>query len=216
MATSSQSIRPITGAQVARFNPFAMQHVESISFRFPSGDWESQLRKLREQHWRGAIVGPHGSGKTTLLLELRQQLTGLQEPFEYCFLARERAKRSAELDRLFRMAEKGHLLLIDGIERLSWWQRRRLFRHANRRSRIVVTAHRSCGLPVWIESETNWPLMKNILLELVSEPNSRLLATGERLFASHRGNVRDTLRELYDHWSDGGFSLPPVSCRGRT
>ncbi len=54
-------------------NPFATRWVKpgAVRYCFPADvNTQTLIEKLKDRHWRGAIVGPHGSGKSTLLCEL--------------------------------------------------------------------------------------------------------------------------------------------------
>src|SRR5436190_14964663 len=54
-------------------NPFATRWVRPgvIPYYFAAGTTAAALfEKLKENRWRGAIIGPHGCGKSTLLASL--------------------------------------------------------------------------------------------------------------------------------------------------
>lgn len=206
----------------AKDNPFATHRVEAVSFRFAEGHWKDHLERLQSMNWRAAIVGNQGTGKTTLMLELKARLDGelvtrdggLQS--HYWFVSRDSRKHSKELGQVIQCAAPYGVLLVDGIERLSWRQRRRLLRHNPHQTRLVVTAHGSAGLPVWIHCQTDWPLMQTLLAELVDPPEEALVQEAKRLFNSHRGNIRDVLRSLYDSYSSSAEPTSETRVKGRS
>ncbi len=193
----------------AKDNPFASHRVEAVTYRFAEADWNSHIQRLVLMNWRGAIVGDQGSGKTTLMLEMKSRLNeGIAGEMSayYCFVSRDSQEHAKELEQLFLAASCGSVLLVDGIERLSWFLRRRLLRCEPERTRLVVTAHGTIGLPLWLHCQTDWPLMQSVLEALVDSPDESLIQATLRLFKTHRGNIRDVLRSLYDLWSAGTFT----------
>ena len=50
-----------------------------------------------------------------------------------------------------------------------------------------------------IECETSTALLEDLVRELSGKPLPEGQAS--ELFGRHRGNIRDCLRELYDHWA---------------
>ena len=66
-----------TNQQVAgKHNPFASAAIERVPFRFSSGAWYSQLKRLDTLRYHATITGPKGTGKTTLLAQLHERLQG--------------------------------------------------------------------------------------------------------------------------------------------
>jgi len=61
------------------------------------------------------------------------------------------------------------------------------------------TAHRPGLLPPLLDCATTRELLEGIVRDLVG-PQEEALPLGE-LFARHGGNVRESLRELYDVWA---------------
>ena len=58
-------------------NPFATRFTRpgALGYLFPPGESaESLVDHLRQNGWRGEIIGPHGSGKSTLLAALLPRL----------------------------------------------------------------------------------------------------------------------------------------------
>ena len=181
----------------ARDNPFAADRVLKVRYRPQGWTWDGLMERLAALRYRGAIVGPHGSGKTTLLEDLEPKLIALG--FEPARLRLDRETRTFQqgyLDEFFRRTTPRHLILIDGAEqmtRLAW----RLFRRRARRAGgLIVTSHRAGLLPTLVECATTPELLDEVIGELAngSAPDVAV----HELFARHRGNLRDAIRELYD------------------
>jgi energy-coupling factor transporter ATP-binding protein EcfA2 len=190
----------------AKENPFAAHRIEALSFQFLHGDWELRLRRLEKLDWRASIVGPKGSGKTTLLLELKQKLHDAGEisdsltQVHYCFVGRTERDRLAQAVEINSAIEQNLMLLIDGIERFTWRQRRNILR--NKSSKMVVTAHRPVGLPVWLHNRTSPELAQTLLRHLIDNPEPWIVDQCDSLFQKHRGNIRDVFRSLYDEMAN--------------
>jgi len=182
----------------ARDNPFAVEQVQRLRYRFRDEDWPSFLNRLRSQNYRGAIVGPKGSGKTTLLEELAGQLAPLGLRVHRLFLNEQRRAYPASFVRsLQNSLGPQDVILFDGCEQLrplSWWR----FRWQTRRAGgLIVTTHRAGRLPTLIECQTT----RELFGELVRRLHDSIALSPEtldRLFEKHRGNLRDAIRELYD------------------
>jgi ABC-type cobalamin/Fe3+-siderophores transport system ATPase subunit len=199
-----------------RENPFSSHRVECLKYRFPGFSLTENISKLELQNWRGAIVGPHGSGKTTLLLELRQvlqsQLVG-QRQIRLWFVPRDHMQRIVEWTRLVDEVGPTDILLIDGIERLSWLRRVQLLglipqsRARARRftSSVIATTHRRLlGLRTWLQNSTSQEVMQELLLELYPAASTQLISRSQQLFVKNRGNIRDVFWQLYNEVSDCG------------
>lgn len=191
----------------ARLNPFAAHHVEKIPFRFFKGTWESNLARLAAHGFRAAIVGPHGSGKTTLLLELRDRILRpaagecspeLPQRCRLVCIARRPGEIEDQLEAVVQHTEPPVCWLVDGFERLGWWQKWRLLDATRRGAGLVVTAHRRGLLPVWVRTRTDPGLLKHVLGQLPVESTPALLQQASVALARHRGNLREVLRTLYD------------------
>jgi len=180
----------------ARDNPFAVQRVLAVRYRLAGVTWEELLERLAALRFRAAIVGPHGHGKTTLLEDLGERLGEQGFRIRTATLhegeSRLGPRRSAAL---FRDPHPRDLLLVDGAEqldRLAWWHLRQRSRSA---AGLIVTLHSPGLLPTLHECRTTPELLAAIAGELGGEGAAD---TVPGLFARHRGNLRDALRELYD------------------
>ncbi len=185
------------GPCLARANPFRVRRVLALRCRLDEG-WEPLLDRLERLDRRALLVGPQGSGKTTLLEELEERL----EAQGWCVLrlrlARDRRLSNNDWRRLERLGP-GDLVSLDGLEQLPWWSWRRLARLSRRAGGVVATSHWPGRLPVLRRHRTDPRLLEELVAELVGRRRAASLRPElDRLFAAHRGNLRDCLRSLYD------------------
>lgn len=193
----------------ARDNPFSTDRVLRERYRFSTQNWSQLHEKLTYHRGRGSLVGPKGSGKTTLLEDL---LVKLVQPGRRITLIR----LSAEAPRLprifsdtfFAKLDHDDAVLLDGAEQLSLprWLR---FRWKSRRAGIVIaTTHRAGRLPVLHRCSTTPVLLRELVRSLGVE-----LAPAEAtaLHRRHRGNIREALRELYDHHAEKNTATLSIS-----
>ena len=189
----------------ARHNPFATDLLHAVPFRFFHADWEENLQRLAKLNYRAAIVGQRGSGKSTLLRELVKRLPTVGRPVTYLSLPMEKTTHGRLLTASLASPSRGAVLVVDGIERLSLINRFRLMRETKYLPGLVATRHRTGRLPTWIHCRTSMTLLREILQDLqLSQPD--IIAAGEQAFLRSRGNIRDTLRALYDLYAMGEFS----------
>lgn len=181
-------------------NPFATRYVRpgAIPYRWPAGGLAAMLDRLKACNWRGEIVGPHGSGKSTLLAALVPVLEAAGRHV-LLFTLGEGARRLPHGNEQLAAAGPGTLVIVDGYEQLSGWARWMLRTACRRRrSGLLVTTHRSSGLPRVTETRVDPAVAVEIVRELIGgsgsvEPGEVLPA----LEASH-GNLREALFQLYD------------------
>jgi hypothetical protein len=188
----------------ARDNPFASDRVLAVRYRLSGTTWEELLARLERLGHRAALVGPEGAGKTTLLEDLAPHLEARGFRVHLVQL-REGERRLPSGDRaLPRRLGARDLVLLDGADALTrpaWLALRLRTRAAGG---LIVTSHRPGLLPTLHECATSPELLAGIVGDLLgaggeSGPCPRELSAA--LFARHCGNLRDALRELYDHWA---------------
>jgi hypothetical protein len=210
----------------ARDNPFSTDRVLRFRYRPQGVTWDALMARLEALHWRAAIVGPEGAGKTTLLEDLAPRLrergftphlVGL-EPVEGRgrrppvwegpsgpdgTVRAGRGRKPAPTLEPSRVFGPHDVLLVDGADALRWldWLRfKRLTRHAGG---LVITTHRPARLPTLVECATSPALLAEIVEALLGPAEAEAWrGRAEALFARHRGNVREALRELYDLYGD--------------
>ena len=186
----------------ARDNPFAVHRVLRVRYAFDAAAWDRLLARLADMGGCGAIVGPHGSGKTTLLEDLAGRLQARGQTV--CWIRLNREVRAIP-PAFWRAARPGlgsaDALFIDGAEQLTWlgWLRLRFL--ARRAGACVITTHRPGRLPTLWTCTTS-PAVLCGVAERLGVSLGPDLAT--KVFQRQGGNIREALRELYDHWSRAG------------
>jgi hypothetical protein len=188
--------------RVAASNPFSAARVRpgAIEYQFPDGNTcSSILQRLALHGWWGQVVGPHGSGKSTLVASLASHWKNFnRKPLEITLHDRQR-----RLERGFWQQpdiNAATQIIVDGYEQLSWPQRARLKRFCRRRRcGLLVTSHRSVGLPTVYQTRTELQIIEAIVERLTVEHDWHIAPhTLSQLITSHGGNVREVLFELYD------------------
>lgn len=184
-------------------NPFSTRFVRpgALPFLFPPGESAIELvDQLRRQGWWGQIIGPHGSGKSTLLRTLEPELLASGRTIHW-FEFHTGDPRPGQARRGVPGGDHRSLVVIDGYEQLSWFERFR-WRRKCRRSRwgLLVTAHQDCGLPHLCSTTTTIPLARQLVRHLLP-PHDRLAIHDDVVadaFHACRGNLRELWFRLYD------------------
>ena len=191
-------------------NPFATRFTRPSvgEYLFPAGAGAGALlARLRDQHWWGQITGPHGSGKSTLVHTLLPELQAAGRRVE-CYPLHQPASRPCGTSPAA-VCWGDHIanwngstqIVIDGCEQLGRWRRAWLQWHCRRHGAgLLVTAHRDVGLPPLWRTETSVELAQRLVARLLGEGHADWIGAEqiERLFAEHRGNLREMLFALYD------------------
>jgi hypothetical protein len=188
----------------ARDNPFAAQRVRRIRYRLPDLTWNELLARLAGLRYRAALVGPHGHGKTTLLEELGRRLEARGFAVRTVTLHEGDRRLTPVHERtLLTGLTTSHMLLLDGAEQLGPLAWRRVERRSRAAAGLLVTTHSAGRLPTLCECVSTPELLAGIVSELLGGGEAdRLHPSPSDLFARHRGNLRDALRELYDVYAE--------------
>jgi molybdopterin-guanine dinucleotide biosynthesis protein len=184
-------------------NPFATRFVRpgAIPYLFRPGESLSVLiDRLAAAGWRGEITGPHGSGKSTLLAALIPAIerTGREVILVQLHDGERRLPRDAA--RRVRASTHPTVLVIDGYEQLPWWRRRWIeWRCRRRATGLLVTSHRSVGLPELARTRVEVAAAQQIVAQLLAG-REEIIAPEElaECVARHGNDLRETLFDLYD------------------
>ena len=183
-------------------NPFAAARVRpgALEFLFPPGQTARQLiDRLQSNCWRGQIIGPHGSGKSALLATL---LTTLESAGRHPVLVElhdGQRRLRIDLKKAFQ-GRRGGVLVVDGYEQLGFLSRIRANRFCRRNGLgLLITTHRPVRLPDLFQTKADLPTVEALVDHL--QAGYPAYVTAEDIadqFASHHGDIRETLFALYD------------------
>ncbi len=203
------SIEPCPGFCPARHNPFASEHLRKIRYRFLNHSLTSLLNRFEILNRRAAIVGPQGHGKTTLQKELADAITSATSVRTYWVKLREGDRKIPRtvLDELFSQAGEFDLICVDGAEQLSWWNWKKFLRQLGKEQGCLITSHRAGLLPTLTQCTTSLSLLSDLVTELASAPDAAQQKELEAIYNRHRGDIRQSIRELYDRCSDGLWNV---------
>jgi predicted AAA+ superfamily ATPase len=200
-------------------NPFASRYIKPSArdylFRrdgqFLAND--TQLVALAEKiraFPRSSIVGPHGSGKSTLIQSLQPHLTN-----RFCELIQvtlhhdpscvgfsrvhEKIQHAVRLWNAARQSGKNRLLIVDGIEQISFVVRVLCFAYLRLvRAHLLVTSHgRLFGVPVLFQTEVTAALIQSLATMMVAPAGERIEAIVRQELARRDLNQVKDLRSLW-------------------
>lgn len=187
-------------------NPFATRFIRpgALAYQFVPGESAGSIvERLQQSGWRGQIIGPHGSGKSTLLAALGPAIAAAgQRVWSTCLRESQRAMRAGWVRES--ADNSASLIVIDGYEQLSAWQRMRVRAACGRRGwGLLVTAHSDVGLPTVVETKSDLTRALSVVQALLVE---RKMTIAPEVVAEHfraaGGNLRETLFRLYDVWQE--------------
>lgn len=183
-------------------NPFSTRFVRpgAITYRLPPGnELNALITRFKTIGRAGQIVGPHGGGKSTLLADLVRLWEQAGERVVVIELhdgQRRLPIRLAELQR----DEAPTLIAVDGYEQLARHSQSSLRRFCHRNSiGLVVTTHRSMGIPDLVRCTPSLTLAESLVRHLMKGETIRISTDEIRCsFHRHDGNIREVLFEMYD------------------
>lgn len=183
-----------------RDNPFRVECLEAISYRFLNGNLESTLKALAARRYRGAIVGPHGHGKSTLLALLASTLSSRGYSTRLLQVTESNRSQQTRLIRNWlKNAQCADLLFLDGAEQLSHWNWLQVRLRTRKFRALIVTAHKPGLLPTVFECQTSVSLLNELVEELKGRALIGESISIQSLYETHDGNLRECLRTLYDY-----------------
>jgi len=183
----------------ARDNPFRTDRVLELRYRLLEGTWDGLLARLGSLRYRAAIVGPKGSGKTTLLEDLAPRLRALGYSLRDLRLDEENPGFAPGfLDPFLASLGPQDIILFDGAEQLGAFAWRSFKRRSRAAAGLLVTLHRPGRLPTLLETATTPELLEALVGQILGGEADGVRAILPELYARHRGNLREALRELYD------------------
>lgn len=188
-----------------RPNPFSTRFVRpgEIPFVFPPGSsLEQLLEECRLARAQKAILGPHGSGKSTLL----ETLSG---HWPEVGLTEQRVRLTASKRRVsfpWRHLDEASILVIDGFEQLWRWQQWRIrWRCWQKGTRLLVTCHAECGLPVALRTEPSWALAWELAADRLGGEATAYEDELRGIWQQHPGDVREFFFRLYHFCESQGI-----------
>jgi len=180
-------------------NPFSTDRVLRVRYRPQNKTWDELLERLASLNYRAEITGAEGSGKTTLLEDLEVRLRDLgHSPVLIRLREDDGSAAFSSVRNLLRLLGNKHLILLDGAEQLSFFTWRYLKMQTRGLAGLVICAHSPGRLPSLIHSQTSAKILEEVLEEILGEDIRDSIIPVESLFRSHRGNLRDALRQCYD------------------
>jgi hypothetical protein len=198
-------------SDLGQSNPFSTRFTRpgELRFLFPAGESpETLIQRLSSHAWHGQIIGPHGSGKSTLLANLTPHLERAGRKLWIVRLVDR--QRSLPVGWQRELAASGaNLLVIDGYEQLSRWQRALVRWQCRRRGcGLLVTAHADVGLPMTWTTKPDLDVALDVVHQLTGQHASRIPdAVVAEHFRATGGNLRETLFRLYDDWQSGSQQI---------
>ncbi len=186
-----------------RGNPFSTRWIRpgAIPFFFPPGESvDALIERLKQNRWRGAIVGRHGSGKSSLVAALLPRLKECgMRPSLATLHDGQRSLPKGFLGRA--EPDSKALLIIDGFEQLGVWARMRLYFFRWRtRCGLLVTSHAPTALPEVCRTDIDIALARRIVAHLDPLDAGTIATDLAARLEAHEENMRDVLFELYDRY----------------
>ena len=210
-------------------NPFSTVYLTpgAQTYALPAHlSWHGLFRKYCLLGQRVSIEGEHGVGKTTLLATLIEHWQGFLPSNSKVLVYRvgqngglsvmQRSpriapggkhltllvsKRPTSFSNLLQAITQDSVILIDGYDTWSWWERKRILRRTVRcRAGLIVTSHNRSKLPPLLRVSPEF----QDFVELVNRWQPKVghieQAFLQAVWNRHRGNLRECLFELYHWW----------------
>ena len=194
-------------------NPFSTRFLSPGQLNFVGLDDQALnelAEKLIQQNGNGQIVGPHGTGKTTLTFEFQKRIDRLNDKnTNYRFIRKtigprrtiRTGKQIAECQT--QTPHSKTILVLDGVELLSWLQRLALIKTCQRkRIGLLATSHRSVwGLPTLVSIKPDRSQLEAIVHQITRDCDFQISTDRlDELYTNNNGNIREALMSCYDEF----------------
>ena len=194
-------------------NPFSTRFFQpgAMHYAFLShGCWDKIVDSALEGIRCKLIVGPHGSGKSTFVRSLIPKLTERLSGGQVHLLQLSSDGTACQVVRRDMPNWRAYpVVIIDGIEQLSWFRRWLVLWYCRRHKLpLLATSHRvfrGCQV-LWqtrIDPQTERWVLETILADYGPELVDIALQSDawKSSRARHGDNLRETLFDMYDWWS---------------
>ncbi len=186
----------------AKDNPFRADKVEGVPYYVQDILREDLYVRLRMLHYRAAIVGREGTGKTTLLEQIKKDLEEQKKDIFLITLNKERPYFFWSLLKKIRQRiDRDTIILLDGADVLPFWHWKILCHLTKKAAGLIVTTHSLKLLPELIYCRTNKDVLQLVLEHLLGNESGKAQALSRVLFDTHKGNIREVLRDLYEEYA---------------
>ena len=190
----------------ARCNPFSVDRVRTIRYRPLDATLDNILARLEAMHYRAALVGPEGAGKTTLLEDLQYALEHKGLRTKMVFVNDRSPLGRSACRQLVSQLSGDDIVLLDGADAIGYTRWLSLKRQVLKRAvGLVITTHRPGRMPTLIQCATTPELLTDIVDRLLPREHAVDATVLHRLYDHYQGNIRNCLRDLYDHCAHGGL-----------
>ena len=202
MIDSEKNLVARTTGSRSTTNPFSTRYTRpgALAFRFADGSSLEQLvARFNQQGGWGQIVGPHGSGKSTLLATLCDSLKSQWRVARFSLVSQQR-RLPANWQAMLHERDVD-LVVVDGMEQLGMWSRKRLIQHCRRQGAgLLVTTHRKLDLPVLYQVQPSLKVTQEIVRELLVRQGDKCPSQADvcHLYQRLGPNIRELLFALYD------------------
>ncbi len=186
----------------AQSNPFRTAALDQLTYYSPDTCILTLAEDFQRLANRAMLVGPHGSGKSTLLADIASALSS-RYSIKQITLREEKRIFSSQDKALLESLSNGDLLLVDGFEQLSAWNKFRLMRCSLAAGGLLLTSHRPGPLPI-LHSHSNCFDTTVLLVEklLQKKLDAKMHEQLRPIYKFHGNDTRSILFELYDLWSE--------------
>ena len=190
--------------RLSETNPVSTKMVRPgrLEYHFSPGvTAESLVDDLAASRWWGEVVGPHGSGKSTLLHSLIPRIECRDRHVQRVTLHRGQRRLRLHRKDVARWNSRTQVV-VDGYEQL--WTPSRVWLNYTCRRRgvgLLISVHRSAGLPLLWRTKTSPELVRRVVAELLGE-RAAMIEPGDikAAWERHGPNLREVLFDLYDDY----------------